>query len=56
MAIEVRQLVIKSQVTATAPSPQREAVGQRELDRVKAQILAECKALLRQRLQESKER
>ena len=56
MAIEVRQLVIKSQVSGAAPPPQREAATQRELEQAKAQILAECKAWLRERLQQAKER
>ena len=57
MTIEVRQVLIRSQVgvrptTAAATT----AASARELERAKAQILAECKAWLREQLQAAKER
>ncbi|HUG26169.1 DUF5908 family protein [Piscinibacter sp.] len=56
MTIEVRQLVIKSQVGAAPPAPARDGVPLRELQRAREQILAECKAWLAERLQAAKER
>ena len=60
MTIEVRQLLIRSQVSARAPSSGipgvADAAAVRELEKAKAQILAECKAWLREHLQASKER
>ena len=60
MTIEVRQLLIRSQVGArTQPSGVHgvaDAAAARELEKAKAQILAECKAWLREHLQASKER
>ncbi|MBL8348243.1 MAG: hypothetical protein JNN03_22625 [Rubrivivax sp.] len=57
MTIEVRQLLIRSQVgvrtTANIPG---EAAFQRELERIKAQILAECKTYLREQLKSARER
>ena len=57
MTIEVRQVLIRSQVgvrpnTAAATT----GAGTRELERAKAQILAECKAWLREQLAAAKER
>jgi hypothetical protein len=55
MTIEVRQLLIKSQVRAEPPAPPR-ATGSREIEQVRQQLLAECKAWLLERLQSQKER
>jgi Family of unknown function (DUF5908) len=57
MTIEVRQLLIRSQVgeRAAAPAPGSAALA-RELERAKAQILAECKAYLREQLRAARER
>lgn len=57
MTIEVRQLVIRSQVGMRAPTqaPGSAALA-RELERAKAQILAECKAYVRQQLKAARER
>jgi hypothetical protein len=55
MTIEVRQLLIKSQVRAEPPAPAR-APGSREIEQVRQQLLAECKAWLLERLQSQKER
>ncbi len=54
MTIEVRQLVIRAQVGVRPPAPPPAAAltpaAARELERAKAQILAECKAWLREQL------
>lgn len=57
MTIEVRQLLIRSQVgvRAAAAAPTTAALA-RELERAKAQILAECKAYLREQLKAARER
>lgn len=55
MTIEVRQLLIKSQVQSAPPAPARAPTG-RELDQARQQLLAECKAWLLEKLQEQKER
>lgn len=58
MTIEVRQLLIRSQVNPPA-RPDAPAPGNadpRELERAKAEILAECKAWLREQLAAQKER
>jgi hypothetical protein len=57
MTIEVRQLLIRTQVSTRSPAPAPAAAqAARELERAKAQILAECKALLREQLQAARER
>lgn len=57
MTIEVRQVLIRSQVGVRAPA---QAPGgpplARELERVRAQILAECKAYVRELLRAARER
>ena len=57
MTIEVRQVLIRSQV-GVRPNTAAATTGAstRELERAKAQILAECKAWLREQLQAAKER
>lgn len=60
MTIEVRQLLIRSQVGVrggrdAAPAP-GSAQAARELELAKQQILAECKAWMRQQLQAARER
>jgi len=60
MTIEVRQLVIRSQVgvRAAAPAPGGASAGalSREIERMRAQILAECKAYVREQLKAARER
>jgi hypothetical protein len=56
MTIEVRQLLIRSQVGERAAAPADAALAARELEQMKAQILAECKAWLREQLQAARER
>jgi hypothetical protein len=55
MSIEVRQMSIRCQVLlpASAVAP---PMTSRELAAMKEKLLAECKALLREQLQHSKER
>lgn len=57
MTIEVRQLLIRSQVGVRTPAqaPGGAALA-RELERAKAQILAECKAYVREQLKAARER
>ena len=59
MTIEVRQLLIRSQVGTrpAAPAPaQQDVASARELERLKAQILNECKTWLREQLASSRDR
>lgn len=60
MTIEVRQLLIRSQVgvraAAPVPGSATGAALARELERAKAQILAECKAYVREQLKAARER
>lgn len=61
MTIEVRQLLIKSQVNTApvpghAPAPWTEQAREQVKEEVKEEILAECKTWLAQRLQDAHER
>jgi len=58
MTIEVRQLLIRSQVTPAAPPPrpQADAWSEQEAERLKQELLAECKAWLAEKLHEQRER
>lgn len=56
MSIEVRQLLIRSQVNAVALAPPRQGVSSAELQRLREQVLAECKAWLVAQLQLQRER
>lgn len=58
MTIEVRQVLIRSQVGVRPPAPGTPvpAATAREIERAKAQILAECKAWLREQLQAARDR
>lgn len=57
MTIEVRQLLIRTQVGLRPAAPAAAtAASARELERAKAQILAECKAWLREQLRATQER
>jgi hypothetical protein len=55
MSIEVRQLLIRSQVTP-APAPPAPAIAPRDLQRLREQLLAECRAWLADRLRAQRER
>lgn len=55
MSIEVRQLLIRSQVTP-APAPPPAALAPRELQRLREQLLAECRTWLAERLRAQQER
>lgn len=57
MTIEVRQLLIRSQVNP--PAPQRAPAGglnERDAERLKRELLAACMAWLSEKLQEQRER
>jgi hypothetical protein len=56
MTIEVRQLLIKSQVNTAPASPVPAEWAEQERAQVKEEILAECKAWLSQQLQSARER
>jgi hypothetical protein len=57
VTIEVRQLLIRSQVGVRPPAtPPSDAATARELEKLRAQILNECKAWLREQLSASRER
>lgn len=56
MTIEVRQLLIRSQVdTAPPPRPQTEW-NEEARERVKEEVLAECRSWLAQQLQDNRDR
>ncbi len=55
MSIEVRQLLIRSQVTP-APAPPPAALAPRELQRLRELLLAECRTWLSERLRNQGER
>ena len=57
MSIEVRQLTIRCQLApAPASVPAAPAPTPGELQSLREQLLAECKAWLQERLQQAKER
>lgn len=56
MTIEVRQLLIKSQVNTAPATPMPVAWAEQEREQVKEEILAECKSWLVQQLQSTRER
>lgn len=63
MTIEVRQMLIRSVVDETVPQPAGPAGANRgqapagpELERLRAQLLAECKAWLAEQLRAREER
>jgi Family of unknown function (DUF5908) len=57
MTIEVRRLLIRSQVGVRTPAPAPgSAAFAHEIERAKAQILAECKAYVREQLKAARER
>jgi hypothetical protein len=57
VTIEVRQLLIRSQVGVRPPAvPVGDVAAARELERLRAQILNECKAWLREQLTAARER
>lgn len=56
MTIEVRQLLIKSQVHSAPPPAAHSELWAEERARVKEEILAECKAWLAHKLQDLRER
>lgn len=57
MSIEVRQLSIRCQLApAPASVPAAHALMQGELQALKEQLLAECKAWLQDRMQQGRER
>ncbi|OWQ45375.1 hypothetical protein CDL60_19120 [Roseateles noduli] len=55
MSIEVRQLLIRSQVTPAPASP-APTVSPRDLQRLREQLLAECRTWLTERLRAQRER
>ncbi len=58
MTIEVHQLLIRSQVGASGDDAElpRGELPAAELERLREQVLAECKAWLNERLQDMRER
>lgn len=54
MTIEVRQLIIRSQVVTAPPAPP--ALPAKDLERLRQQILAECRALVAEQLRQPRER
>lgn len=56
MTLEVRQLLIKSQLAGEPAAPAREAVAPEQVAQLKEEILAECKAWVADKLQELNER
>ncbi len=56
MGIEVRQLLIRSQVNVAPAAPQRQGMSTADLQRLREQLLAECRSLIARQLQAQKER
>lgn len=56
MGIEVRQLLIRSQVNVAPAAPPRAALSSADLQRLREQLLAECRSLIARQLQAHKER
>jgi hypothetical protein len=56
MAIEVRQMVVRCSIVLPPPAPAQAAVREPELQALREQLLAECRALLREGLQRAGER
>jgi hypothetical protein len=56
MTIEVRQMVIRSTVGSDREAPAPEPVDREGLDRLRADILAECKAWMEDKLRQARER
>lgn len=56
MTIEVRQLLIKSQVNTAPSSPVPAGLVGQQREQVKEEILAECKVWLAQKLVDARER
>lgn len=57
MTIEIRQLVIRAQVgNRSAPQTRQESLATRDLERLRAEILRECKAWLREQISTTRDR
>lgn len=56
MGIEVRQLLIRSQVHVAPAAPVRAGLSSADLQRLREQLLAECRQLIASQLQAQKER
>lgn len=56
MSIEVRQLLIRTQVNPAPAPPPRAALPARELQRLREQVLVDCKTWLAERLRTQGER
>lgn len=54
MTIEVRQLIIRSQVVSAPPAAP--ALPAKEMERLRQQILAECRAIVAEQLRQARER
>lgn len=55
MSIEVQQLLVRLQITP-APAPPVSAIPQRDLQRLREQLQADCRAWLEDRLRAQQER
>jgi hypothetical protein len=56
MTIEIRQMLIRSQVTSPPARPPQAGLSDKDAERLRRELLAECKAWLAQKLQEQRER
>jgi hypothetical protein len=57
MTIEIRQMLIRSQVSSPQPQrPPQAGLTDKDAERLRRELLAECKAWLAQKLQEERER
>lgn len=56
MGIEVRQLLIRSQVNVASAAPARPALSAAELQRLRQQLLAECRQAVAEQLRARRER
>jgi hypothetical protein len=56
MGIEVRQLMIRSQVQVTPVAQARPVLSSADLQRLREQLLAECRQLISAQLRDQRER
>ena len=56
MTIQVRQMLIRSTVAGQPAAAQKAEASHASLERLRAEVLSECKAWMEERLQQARER
>ena len=56
MALEIRQLIVKSQVVGGSATPAVVSLRQKDLDRLKAELLEECRRMVARETRLERER